>query len=65
MTYLYPHTHKKDVYKRQHLHIEVSDFLDKATLYEVPLLAIVSEIKNQFFGNVADMAAQKKDVCAG
>ena len=27
----------------------------KATLYEVPLLAIVSEIKNQFFGNVADM----------
>ena len=38
-----------------HLHIEVSDFLYKATLYEVPLLAIVSEIKNQFFGNVADM----------
>ena len=32
-----------------HLHIEVSDFLYKATLYEVPLLAIVSEIKNQFF----------------
>ena len=30
-----------------HLHIEVSDFLYKATLYEVPLLAIVSEIKNQ------------------
>lgn len=26
-----------------HLHIEVSDFLYKATLYEVPLLAIVSE----------------------
>ena len=39
----------------RHLHIEVSDFLYKATLYEVPLLAIVSEIKNQFFGNVADM----------
>lgn len=38
-----------------HLHIEVCDFLYKATLYEVPLLAIVSEIKNQFLGNVADM----------
>ncbi len=38
-----------------HLHIDVSDFLYKATLYEVPLLAIVSEIKNKFFGHVADM----------
>ena len=38
-----------------HLHIEVSDFLYKVTLYEVPLLAIVSEIKNRFTGNVADM----------
>lgn len=37
-----------------HLHIEVSDLLYKATLYEVPLLAIVSEIKNQYFGNQAD-----------
>ena len=38
------------------LHIEVSDFLYKVTLYEVPLLAIVSEIKNKFFGNVPDMS---------
>ena len=38
------------------LHIEVSDFLYKVTLYEVPLLAIVSEIKNKFFGNVPDIA---------
>ena len=38
-----------------HLHIEVTDLLYKVTLYEVPLLAIVSEIKNRFFGNVADM----------
>lgn len=30
------------------LHIEVSDFLYKVTLYEVPLLAIVSEIKTSF-----------------
>ncbi|WP_278626371.1 nicotinate phosphoribosyltransferase [Parabacteroides gordonii] len=37
-----------------HLHIEVSDFLYKVTLYEVPLLAIVSEIKNQSSGNIAD-----------
>ena len=37
------------------LHIEVSDFLYKATLYEVPLLAIVSEIKNRFYGNIADI----------
>ena len=29
-----------------HLHIEVTDLLYKVTLYEVPLLAIVSEIKN-------------------
>ena len=28
-----------------HLHIEVTDLLYKVTLYEVPLLAIVSEIK--------------------
>ena len=38
------------------LHIEVSDFLYKVTLYEVPLLAIVSEIKNKFFGNIPDMS---------
>lgn len=38
-----------------HLNIEVTDELYKATLYEVPLLAIVSEIKNQTLGNIADM----------
>ena len=36
----------------QHLHIEVTDFLYKVTLYEVPLLAIVSEIKNQFMNRI-------------
>lgn len=35
-----------------HLHIEVTDFLYKVTLYEVPLLAIVSEIKNQFLNRI-------------
>lgn len=33
-----------------HLQMEVTDFLYKVTLYEVPLLAIVSEIKNRFNG---------------
>ena len=33
----------------RHLHIEVTDYLYKVTLYEVPILAIVSEIKNIFF----------------
>lgn len=33
--------------ENRQLHIEVNDYLYKATLYEVPLLAIVSEIKNQ------------------
>ena len=33
----------------RHLHIEVTDYLYKVTLYEVPILAIVSEVKNMFF----------------
>lgn len=37
-----------------HLHVEVVDYLYKVTLYEVPLLAIISEIKNSFSGNIAD-----------
>lgn len=41
--------------ENRHLHIEVCDLLYKATLYEVPLLALVSEIKNQYLGNVADI----------
>lgn len=40
--------------EEQHLHLEVTDHLYKATLYEVPLLAIVSEIKNRFAGNIPD-----------
>lgn len=48
---------KIEVYldKEKHLHLEVTDYLYKATLYEVPLLAIVSEIKNRFSGNVANL----------
>ena len=49
---------KIDVYldAEKHLHIEVTDFLYKVTLYEVPLLAIVSEIKNQFMNRVPNDA---------
>lgn len=40
--------------EEQHLHICVTDFLYKATLYEVPILAIVSEIKNQLNSRYPD-----------
>lgn len=39
---------------KKHLHMEVTDFLYKVTLYEVPLLAIVSEIKNKYSGHKVD-----------
>lgn len=40
----------------KHLHIEVTDYLYKVTLYEVPILAIVSEVltKQQGMINVSD-----------
>jgi nicotinate phosphoribosyltransferase len=38
----------------QHLHIEVTDAMYKCTLYEVPLLAVVSEIRNEMLGNKPD-----------
>lgn len=38
----------------RHLHMEVTDLLYKVTLYEVPLLAIISEIKNQFLNRIPD-----------
>lgn len=43
--------------KQDKLHISVTDKLYKATLYEVPILAIVSELKNKFYGNSANMEA--------
>ncbi|WP_291581819.1 nicotinate phosphoribosyltransferase [Bacteroides sp.] len=53
---------KIDIYldKKHHLNIEITDYLYKSTLYEVPLLAIVSEIKNQTQGNVANL---KEIIC--
>ena len=40
--------------ENRHLHMEVTDYLYKVTLYEVPLLAIISEIKNQFLNRIPD-----------
>ena len=37
-----------------HLHMEVTDYLYKVTLYEVPLLAVISEIKNRFLNRIPD-----------
>lgn len=37
-----------------HLQIEVTDLLYKVTLYEVPLLAIVAELRNRFKGVALD-----------
>ena len=38
-----------------HLHIEVTDYLYKATLYEVPILALVSELRNKMLGYIVDI----------
>lgn len=40
--------------EQHHLQMSVTDYLYKVTLYEVPLLAIVSEIKNQFLNHIPD-----------
>ena len=41
--------------KDKHLHIKVTDYLYKATLYEVPILAIVSELRNRILNNNCDL----------
>ena len=35
--------------------VEARDYLYKVTLYEVPILAIISELRNRTFGNTANM----------
>ena len=40
---------------KKHLHITVTDYLYKVTLYEVPILAIISELRNRVLGNNCDM----------
>lgn len=39
---------KASLDEQHHLNIEVTDYMYKVTLYEVPLLAIISELKNKF-----------------
>ena len=39
----------------KHLHIEVTDKLYKVTLYEVPILAVVSHLRNKMLGNACNM----------
>lgn len=39
----------------KHLHIEVTDKLYKVTLYETPILAIVSEVRNSWLGYSANI----------
>ena len=39
-----------------HLQIEVTDYLYKVTLYEVPILAIVAELRNRYKGIKVDKA---------
>ena len=39
---------------KKHLHITVTDYLYKVTLYEVPILAIISELRNRVLGNNCD-----------
>ena len=41
--------------ENKHLHIEVTDKLYKVTLYEVPILALVSQLRNKMLGNHVDM----------
>lgn len=41
--------------KNHKLSVTVLDKLYKATLYEVPILAIISQLRNKFLGNVANM----------
>lgn len=38
-----------------HLQMEITDYLYKVTLYEVPLLAVVSEIRNLFLNRIPDI----------
>lgn len=40
--------------EEQHLHVEATDLLYKVTLYEVPLLALISELKNKHLGRNHD-----------
>lgn len=40
----------------KHLHIKVIDYLYRVTLYEVPILAMVSELRNKMLNNTINMS---------
>lgn len=40
--------------ENKNLHIEVTDYLYKVTWYEIPVLAIVSELRNKYRGYIAN-----------
>lgn len=46
-----------DIDADKHLHIEVTDKMHKVTLYETPILAIVSECRNRYLGVGIDIDA--------
>ena len=46
----------------QHLHIEVSDLMYKVTFYEIPILAIVSELYHRHHENVFQTREELMDV---
>ena len=50
--------------EEKHLHIEVTDKLYKVTLYEVPILAIVSEVRNRWLGYTTDIVESIKKLDA-
>lgn len=41
--------------EEKHLHITVTDYLYRVTLYEVPILAIVSQLRNHMLNHCIDM----------
>ena len=48
--------------EEQHLHIEVSDLMYKVTFYEIPILAIVSELYHRHHENVFQTREELLDV---
>lgn len=44
--------------EEKHLHIEVSDLMYRATFYEIPILAIVSELYHKYIGDGLDTNPQ-------
>ena len=50
--------------EEQHLHIEVSDLMYKVTFYEIPILAIVSELYHRHHENIFQTREELLDIMA-